>query len=85
MRNSACRASYISKGDLFSASQFHSERSQPHNFEVSELCGLWRGTYHILVLLGYHRSYRDKGGAIDCMVAQNSQNFVERNKSYQFL
>jgi hypothetical protein len=83
MRNSECRASYISKGELFSASQFHGGRSHPHNFEVSE----WFVERNIsyLFLLGYHRSYRDRGGAIDWTVAQNSQNFVERNKSYQFL
>jgi hypothetical protein len=39
----------------------------------------------IFVLLGYHRSFRDKRGAIDWTVAQNSQNFVERNKSYLLL
>jgi hypothetical protein len=39
----------------------------------------------MFVPLGYRISYRDKGGAIDWMVAQNSQNFVEKNKSYQFL
>jgi hypothetical protein len=68
--------------------------SQPHNFEVRDpsltisrcqnfvVCG----EEHIIsVLLGYRRSYRDQRGAIGLKVAQNFQNFVERNISYQFL
>jgi hypothetical protein len=44
-----------------------------------------RNISYISVLLGCHRSYRDQGRAIDSKVAQNSQNFVERSISYQFL
>ena len=68
--------------------------SQPHNFEARDpsltilrcqnfvVCG---EEHIIFVLLGYHRTYRDKGGAINWRIAHNSQIFVERNKSFQFL
>jgi hypothetical protein len=68
--------------------------SQPHNFAARDpshtilrcqnfvVCG---EEYIIFVLLGYHRTYRDKGGAINWRIAHNSQIFVERNKSFQFL
>jgi hypothetical protein len=76
MRNSAHRALYISKGELdFAARDPSLTILRCQNFVV---CG---EEHVIFVLLGYHRSYRDKMGAIDWTVAQNSQNFVERNKS----